>query len=207
MRSLVFGMTASTIMCVTALSYAQPAQTTTAQAAAPTPEPDMVTTTAPNSMDKTISALGAIGYGYGFGAAFGVGARYEWVILPKGFLRKLPKTMHDEFGIEPGFDYLHAGYSLGGGYSVDYNEFTPLVGVVWNIWLSDKVAVYPKVDIGYRIFSASESLNGARVASFQTDYFPVYFQGAAGVVYRIGNVSLRAEIGWEALRAGVALTL
>jgi len=161
-------------------------------------------------MNKTISVLGGVGYSYGFSAALGIGARFQWTLVPEGFLRNLPKTMHDELALEPGFDYFHSSYSVGAGaygVSLDYNEFTPLVGVLWNIWLSDKVAVYPKVDVGYRIASWSESVNGTTTATAHADIFPLYFQGAAGVAYRMGSVSVRAEVGWEALRAGVALSL
>lgn len=189
---------------------ASPAPTPTVSTE-PTPVGEMGPSVAPTAtMHKTISVLGGIGYSYGFSAAFGVGARFQWTLVPEGFLSKQQKTIHDELALEPGFDYFHAGYSVGAGaYNVswDYNEFTPLVGVVWNVWLNDKFAVYPKVDVGYRIASWSESVNGTTTATAHADLFPLYFQGAAGVVYRTGVVSLRAELGWEALRAGVALSL
>ena len=161
-------------------------------------------------MNKSISVFGAVGYSYGFAAAVGVGARFQWVLVPQGFLQRRHAKMHDELALEPGFDYFHAGYSVGAGaYNVSwgYDEFTPLVGVVWNVWLNDNVAVYPKVDVGYRIASWSESVNGATTATVHADLFPVYFQGAVGIVYRLGIVSLRAEAGWEALRGGIALSL
>ena len=222
MRTLVFAMTASAMTAAATLAHAQTAATPPPQPATvsasvhvgtppppPPPEPD--TSARPGStFDKTLTLFGAIGYGYGFGPGVGVGARYQWTVAPKGFLRRLPNGMHDEFAIEPGFDYFHAGYSVGlpgDRIDVNYNEFTPLVGFVWNFWLNDKFVVYPKVDIGYRIFSWSESFNGATVSTFQPDYFPVYFQCAAGASYRFGNVSIRAEVGLEALRVGVALSL
>lgn len=173
------------------------------------PESPAPSTAAASTMDHSISALFNLGYGYGFALGLGVGVRYQWVIVPKGFL-KLPSRMHDEFAIEPGFDYFHAGYSTGipgDTVSWDYNEFTPLVGAVWNFWLTDHVAVYPKIDIGYRIGEWSASINGQKVSQVNPDVFPVYFQGAAGVDYRIGILSLRAEVGWEALRAGLGVAL
>lgn len=162
------------------------------------------------SLGKTLSVFGAVGYSYGFAAALGVGARFQVSLVPRGFLR-LPHGMHDELGIEPGFDYFHAGYSSGAGaYKVDwdYDELTPLVGVVWNFWLLDKLAVYPKIDIGYRIGFWSESVNGQSVGGVaHADLLPLYFQGALGAAYRVGPVALRAEVGWEALRVGVGITL
>ena len=223
MRILVWGLAASCVLAAAKTSWAQTAApgTTTVGAsvsvtAAPPPPPAPEQQPAPANaatMDRTITVFGSVGYGYGFGAAFGIGARYQWVAVPTGVLRNLRNGMHDEFAIEPGLDYFHTGYTSGvPGDLVDvsYNEFTPLVGFVWNFWLNDKFVVYPKIDVGYRIFSTSESINGTPLATFTTDYAPIYFQGAAGAAgaaYRFGNVSLRAEIGWEALRLGVALSL
>jgi len=170
--------------------------------------PDQTNAASPQTtMGNTISAFAALGYSYGFSTALGVGARYQITLVPKGFLHHLPPQMHDEFALEPGFDYFHASYGFGAGYSWDYNEFTPLVGALWNIWINDNLAVYPKLDVGFRIASWSESANGMSVNTGHADLFPLYFQGAAGIAYRLGIVSLRAEVGWEALRAGVGITL
>lgn len=175
-----------------------PASPTTASA--PAPEQVLPQTTE----NKTISAFLGLGYSYGFALGLGVGLRYQWVIVPKGFLH-LPSAMHDEFALEPGFDYFHAGYSKF-GVSWNYNEFTPLIGVLWNFWLTDKLAVYPKVDIGYRIASWSESVNGVSVGGAHANLFPVYIQGAGGAIYRFGPLSLRAEVGWEDLRVGAGFS-
>jgi hypothetical protein len=197
------------ILTITGLSYAQatapPAPTPSAEPGPAALPPDVPP--APGStMNDTISAFGAVGYSYGFAVGLGLGARFEWVVVPKGFIHSLSAPMHDEFAIEPGFDYFHAGYSSL-GVNLDYNEFTPLVGVLWNFWLNDKVAFYPKLDIGYRIASWSESVNGMSVGGAHADVFPVYVEGAAGAIYRAGSVSLRAEVGWEALRLGVGISL
>ena len=133
-------------------------------------------------MHEAVSVFGAVGYSYGFAAAYGAGVRFQWILVPKGFLKRLPKRMHDEFGIEPGIDFFHAGYSVsGGGFSEswDYNEYTPLVGALWNIWLNENLAVYPKIDIGYRIASWSETVSGGSTTTIaHADLFPLYFQGA-----------------------------
>src|ERR1019366_5559731 len=137
-------------------------------APAPSPAPaapDQPQAPAPGgTMHGMTSAFLGIGYGYGFSTGLGVGARFEWVFLPDGAL-KLRNGMHDEIGVEAGFDYFHAGYDAGtfGGEKVtwSYNEFTPVVGIVWNFWLTDKLALYPKIDLGYRIASWSESVGGS----------------------------------------------
>jgi len=198
---------------VTAPPSAAPATVPGAPPPAPV-APDQTTAAPPETaaspqttMGNTVSAFAALGYSYGFSTALGVGARYQITLVPKGFLHHLPPQMHDEFALEPGFDYFHASYGFGAGYSWDYNEYTPLVGALWNIWINDNLAVYPKLDVGFRIASWSESTNGMSVNTGHADLFPLYFQAAAGIAYRLGIVSLRAEVGWEALRAGVGVTL
>jgi hypothetical protein len=158
-------------------------------------------------MQGALSVLGGVGYGWGLGVGFGVGARFQYDFLPKGVLH-LPHGMHDEMGIEGGVDYFHVSYGYDAGYNEEYNEITPLVGWVWNFWLMDKLAVYPKVDVGYRIgmYSYTDA-NGNKVTNHPDAVFPLYFQGAAGVVYKIGPVALRGEVGWEALRVGVGVNL
>src|SRR5262249_45466234 len=118
---------------------------------------------------------------------------------------------HDELGIEAGLDFVHAsyGYNYGfGSYEWSYNEFTPVVGVTWNFWLSDRFAVYPKVDFGYRFSSWSYSVDGEERGDLgHAALSSVYFQGAGGVVYRLGSVALRAEAGWYMLRVGASIAV
>jgi hypothetical protein len=158
-------------------------------------------------MQGALSAFAGVGYGWGLGVGFGLGARFQYDFLPKGVLH-LPHNMHDEMGIEAGVDFFHVSSSYLGGYNENYNEITPLVGWVWNFWLTDKLAVYPKIDVGYRIglYSYTDGA-GKTVTVNNNDVFPLYFQGAAGVVYKIGPVALRGEVGWEALRIGAGVNL
>jgi len=163
------------------------------------PPPDTNTST----MDKALSFFGSIGYGYGYGAGYGLGARFQLVVADH--VLHLPPGKHDEFGIEFGMDWYHVSYDypgLGTQYDRSYNEFTPVVGVTWNFWLTDKLALYPKIDLGYRFISWND------------DKLPttpglghIYFQGTGGVVYKLGAVSLRAELGWASIHAGVGLHL
>jgi hypothetical protein len=169
------------------------------------PPPDQMTAPMNGStMQGALSAFGGLGYGWGLGVGYGVGARFQYDFLPKGVLH-LPGGKHDEMGIEAGLDYFHANYDYLAGYSETYNEVTPVVGWVWNFWLTDNLAVYPKVDVGYRIGSYSYTDTPGHTTTAHSDVFPIYFQGAAGVVYRVGPVALRAEAGWEALRVGAGI--
>lgn len=208
MRGVVSTVVLTGLVAWRSISSAQTATPPPATATASGPEkatPPPATESGETTETNTLSGFLGMGYSYGFALGLGVGLRYQWVVVPKGFLHSLPSGMHDEFAIEPGFDYFHAGYS-NVGVSWDYNEFTPLVGAMWTFWLNDRLAVYPKVDVGYRIASWSESVNGTSVGGGHADLFPVYIQGAGGAIYRFGALSLRGEVGWEDLRIGAGYT-
>jgi hypothetical protein len=159
------------------------------------------------SMDGDASGWGLLGYGYGAGQGFGVGARYQKVIVPQGILHT--SRVRDEIGLEFGADVVHYNFNLyaynygyGYGYanSWTYNEVAPVLGLTWNFWFSDRLALYPKVDLGYRFGSWSD--NNAGVVS-PSGYGGPLLEGAAGVVYRLDRVALRAEAGSYGLRLGV----
>jgi hypothetical protein len=159
------------------------------------------------TMQGAVTVFLGLGYGWGLGVGEGVGARFQYDFLPKGVFH-FQNGMHDEMGVEAGLDFFHVSYGYGDGYNETYNEFTPLAGWVWNFWLTDKLAVYPKLDIGIRIGSYSYTDNhGNTVSNYSNDVFPLYFEGAAGVVYRVGPVALRGEVGWEAVRLGASINV
>lgn len=142
-------------------------------------------------MDNVVSAFGLLSYWYSE-SGVGLGARYQKTIAPDGVI-KLP-NVHDEFGFEAGVDYSH--YEFIG---LAYNEIALLAGGVWNFWfLKDKLALYPKLELGYRFGSWSEGSIGG--------YGGLVFQGSAGVVYRLERLMLRAEAGSGSLRLGAGLS-
>lgn len=174
-----------------------------AATAAPPPAEEAPVDTNKSTMSNNLSLFGALGYGYGYGTGLGFGVRYQLVAV--SHMLHLPPGKHDELGIEFGMDYFHVAYDqtvLGNAYDWSYNEYTPVVGVTWNFWLTDKLVVYPKLDFGYRIISWNDDLSG-----YNADVGNFYFQGAGGIAYAVGPVKLRAEVGWEALRIGAALQL
>lgn len=148
----------------------------------------------PASNDNLVSAFVGLGYAYSDNG-FGIGGRYQKIVAPKGVIKNSP--IHDEFGIEGGIDYYHYSFNFFNS-GLTYNELAFVVGVTWNFWLlNDKLAVYPKIDLAYRIGSFS---NGSTMPL--TGYGGVWTQGTAGVVYRLSGVSLRAELGSGSLRVG-----
>jgi len=157
------------------------------------------------SMNHSLSAFLDVGYGFGYATGFGVSGRYQFILVPDGLIDS-PKV-RDEFGLEVGLDFFHVGWSLGNS-SYSYNEFTPVVGAVWNFWLSDKFALYPKIDLGYHIGTVSATVGGQSVDASAISFSALYFQGTGGLVYRVSDaIGLRAEAGWSSLRLGAAITL
>jgi len=159
------------------------------------------------NMNRKLSVFGALGYGFGYATGYGAAARYQFIIVSDGVLKMSPGK-HDEIGIEAGFDLLHVGWSqnLGAGtdYSWSYNEFTPVAGIAWNIWLSDKIAVYPKIDLGYHIGSISATNGNQAVSTSGVAFNALYFHGTGGIIYDLGSVALRVEAGWATLRLGLS---
>jgi len=150
------------------------------------------------TLDNTVSLFGVLGYGYsGLGSAPGVGLRYQKTLVT-GVSLHGPKV-HDDIGFEGGFDFVHYSWQLPGfpQYNWSYNEVSVLAGVVWNFWIGDKLALYPKVELAYG-FGSSSSFEGVAAPS----YGGLWFQGAGGVAYKFGPIALRGEAGWRAVRLG-----
>jgi len=186
-------------VCVAVPAQAQttkkPASTTST---APAATPAASTKAESSTMDNNISVWGILGYRYSAGTGWGLGARYQKVVVPEGFLH-LTNGIKDELGVEGGIDYTSYSWDFY-GYGWTYNEFDILVGVTWNFWLNPKLCVYPKLDLGFGFGSWSSDFTGSNPSG----YGGVYFQGAAGIVYKLSRVSLRAEVGSGSLRAGVS---
>jgi hypothetical protein len=148
-------------------------------------------------LHRDLSLWGVLPYSYG-GFGFGVGARFA---LPLPIPSLLPPgRIRDNWSIEFGADYVR--FSLG-YLSSDYtvNWLLPVVGVRWNVWLSDNFAVYPKAEAGYEIAWISGFPSGYSAPG----YGGVFVGGAAGLLYKVGsgNLTLRAEAGNFGLKGGV----
>jgi hypothetical protein len=152
------------------------------------------------SMDRDLSAFGVLDYTYGAGTGYGLGVRYQKAVVPEGVLKL--DDIRDDIAIEGGLDLVHHGWSAAGISSLSYDEIMPVVGGVWNFWLTPQAAVYPKLDFGWRFGRWSDSkFTGT------SGYGGLFVQGAAGIVYKLERLTLRAELGTGLLRAGVAFAL
>lgn len=158
----------------------------------------VVATAAPASLDNAFSAFGILSYWYSE-SGLGLGLRYQKTLVKNQILKAA--NVHEEIALEGGLDYFHYGFSTL-GYDWSYNEFVLLVGGVWNFWiLDDRLALYPKIDLGYRFGSWSNS----GIAS-PGGYGGVVFQVSAGAVYKLGKLALRGEVGSGSVRLGAAVT-
>jgi hypothetical protein len=145
-------------------------------------------------MDNVFSGFGLLNYWYAQ-SGLGVGVRYQKTLAAEGVLG-LP-GVRDDIGVEAGVDYAHYSFDYGFG-SLSYNEIAVLVGGVWNFWfLQNRLALYPKIDMGYRFGSWSGTSLGG--------YGGIVLQGSAGIAYRLSRLTLRAEAGSGSLRLGAGL--
>jgi hypothetical protein len=153
-------------------------------------------------MNRTVSVLGNLGYAYSAGTGFGLSGRYQHTVSgEKGLLKS--RRVKDDIGIEGALDYYHYSFDLVG---VDwaYNEVVLSASVVWNLWVSNELAVYPRLGVGYGYGSFSSDLDGL---GDPDGYGGVGLFAAAGVVYNLDAILLRAELGSGALNVGVAIPL
>jgi hypothetical protein len=168
------------------------AEAPTAVAPAPPPRD-------PAPSGRGLSLWGVLPYSYG-GFGFGFGARFA---LPLPIPSLLPKDsrIRDNWSLEFGADYVR--FSLG-YFSSDYsvNWLLPVAGVRWNVWLTDKFAVYPKAEAGYEIAWVSGFPSGSSAPT----YGGFFISGAAGLLYQVaGSLTLRAEAGSFGFKGGIGL--
>jgi len=201
MRALLFSLTLVTVL----MSRVALAQDATGAPPAPAgAQPPVAAQTgtvqAPGSPDlKAASVCGILPWG-----GFGIGGRY---LMPVGIPRLLSKTRFmDGWALEFGADYLHWSYSYGapGISSFDYSwsEFLPVVGMMWQFWVNESFAVYPKAEAGWAFGWYSNAASGATGLSGGGG---PYASGAVGLIYKFTNaIAGRAEAGYSGLKAGVA---
>jgi hypothetical protein len=135
----------------------------------------------------------------------GLGFRVMLPLAPRGVLHH--PRVRDEFTLELGADFVHFDDRVGlNPYYLDYawNGVLGVAGVTWNFWFTPRFALYPKLDLGYWVgwYDDWDPDYGYRRPS----HGGLFLQGAAGLMYRLGSVALRAELGSGLLRLGVGFT-
>lgn len=146
-------------------------------------------------------------------AGVGLGVRYLLPVVPEGLLTGQLRGIREELDVEFGADFLHWSYDVtypyidpvtfGLTYRTDtygVSAFDIVGGLLWNWWLTPKVAVYPKLDLGYRYawLSNYPSAVGGSGPSFSE----VFVEGAAGVMFKLDKVALRLEAGSHTVKLG-----
>jgi hypothetical protein len=133
---------------------------------------------------------------------YGIGARY---MMPLPITQLLTRTrFRDYWALEFGADIMHWSYDYGLGttaFNYSWTEVVPVVGMMWQVWFTENFAAYPKIEVGYA-FGWYSDTNGVNTGlSGGNRFFP---DGTAGVLYKLGNLTLRAEAGYVGGKIGVA---
>jgi hypothetical protein len=206
MRTVTITMFALVVLARAALADDAPAATAPPPApapalsgAAPAPAPatnPFAITGAPAPEVKGPSVWGILPWG-----GLGVGMRVMW---PLGIPSLLTHAqVHDKWALEAGGDLLHWSYNFAvpglNGFNYSWTEVVPVVGIMWNVWLNEQLALYPKGEIGY----AFGWFSGWQGTGVQPTYGGVFIDPALGAMYRLrGGVTLRAEAGYAGLKLG-----
>ncbi len=165
-----------------------------------------------SGLDNSVTVLGILGYSYYFANAYGVGVRYQKVLAPN----LLRAQIRDDLSLEAGLDVTHSSWSYAdwwSGYNTtfSYTGVSPVVGLVWNFWLNDKISLYPKADLGwefgtFKAQSADPYWNSAFYWNSHA-YGGAYLDLAGGLAVKLEKVSLRLQAGIHGLYAGVGFQL
>jgi hypothetical protein len=138
----------------------------------------------------------------------GIGGRYM-ISLPTDSL--LPGgRIRDRFALEFGADLIHYSYHYdyygypyyNSRYDYSWTQLLPVFGVMWNVFLTPQFVVYPKAELGYGI--GWYSSDNPRFNRSYANHGGVDLNVAGGALFTLKNgLSLRGEIGWSGLKAGV----
>jgi hypothetical protein len=131
----------------------------------------------------------------------GIGGRFMLPLPIKPLLTN--SNVRDSFALEFGADFLHWSVGWPGYSDISVNEFIPVVGVMWNIWISDQLAFYPKLELGWG-FGWVTWPDGYTASTTYSAHRGFYPDGAAGALYKLKNgLTLRGEVGYAGLKLGV----
>jgi hypothetical protein len=147
-------------------------------------------------------------------AGIGLGARYMIPLVPEGLLSGQGLRVREELALEVGADFLHWSHdwryydTLVGwrDYHYSVNALEVVAGVMWNWWLTPRLALYPKLDLGYS-FAWVSDWPGEQYGLHSPGYSDLFVNGAIGAIFKLRKVALRIEAGNHSLRLGVGVKL
>ena len=111
-------------------------------------------------------------------------------------------SVRDGFALEFGADYLHWSFGVLND-NISVNWFLPTVGMMWNVWLNDKLVLYPKLSLGYYYawVSGLDCGGFAGCGGYGSSFF---WDVDLGAMYKLDSgLTLRAELGYSGLKVGV----
>ncbi len=164
-----------------------------------------------SGLDGNVTVLGILGYSYYFANAYGLGIRYQKTLAPN----LLRAQIRDDLALEGGLDLTYSSWTSYWDYPYTvtgtYTAVSPVVGLVWNFWLNDKIAIYPKMDLGWEFGSVKwDSTNpywNSTLYWSSHAYGGAYLDLAGGLAIKLERVSLRLQAGIHGLYAGVGFQL
>jgi hypothetical protein len=154
-------------------------------------EADSITDARTHHRDQDLSLLLWLPYYYGYGV--GVDVRYEFPVLPDGFIPKV----NDQFSLEPSLGIAATRYDVTGAV-VNVVNFTPALFGDWSFHFSKEFRAYFALGLGFNFATYSGTYPG-----FSPAYF--YWQLALGLFYNFNrDIALRVELGSQGFMIGVA---
>ncbi len=131
----------------------------------------------------------------------GAGVAFQKTVVPESLL-KIRGIHKDDIGIEVEFERLSVSYTIyayypGVTYRFPASASALLFGLsgVWNIWLNERIAFYPKLGLIYADFGGDIENPGGQ---FGVD-------AAAGCVLKVGPIQLKGEAGYLGFRLGAGV--
>lgn len=168
---------------------------------APPPADPAASPETAKSTEKVVPSSGQAITGWGIlpWDGIGVGGRFT---LPLAISPVLGSTsLKDNFSLELGADFLHWSRSYSAN-KFGWNEFLPVVGIQWSIWITEKFGFYPKFDLGYGVgwYSGWNSQWGSRPS-----YGGIFWDIALGIYFKLNpQVAIRVEGGYSGFKLGAA---
>jgi hypothetical protein len=176
---------------VAAPASASPTGTVPGAAKYPQGPPGSITDTRVHVRDPDLTVLLWLPYYYGVG--FGIQVRYEFRVLPDGFI----PSINDEFTLEPSFGVAGTSY---GYYATNYGivNLTPALYGLWRFHFLREFDAYVGLGLGVNIGIPTRAYGG-----FTPTYF--YWDPCIGVTYRFApSIAVRGQLGAQGLMGGLS---
>jgi hypothetical protein len=156
---------------------------------------DGISDWSPKSRLSDLSVMAWLPWYFGFG--IGGEVRYEFYILPNGFI----PTINDSFSLEPSIGLAYTSYGVV-NYGWSIIDIAPALYGNWSFYFSNAFRLYVGLGLGYNIgvASAPHGYNGPAIGD---SFF--YWDLVGGLSYKFTRaIGLRAELGSQGAKAGLS---